>query len=75
MPLADEQFISLTNQLARLETHMESLIGNGQPGVISKLDERVRDLETETNRNLGRLTAVNTLLGAAISAAIHRFWR
>lgn len=34
----------VTESLARLETHMENLVGNGQPGRVTKLEEKVDSL-------------------------------
>lgn len=34
----------VVESLARLETNMENLVGNGQPGRVTKLEEEVKDL-------------------------------
>lgn len=63
----DEFQIHVVETLARLDTHMESLVGNGQPGRVTKLETAVDSLRK------WRWTISGAVLGAAglISAAIH----
>jgi len=42
IPLSDSEFkVWVVQALTRLSTQMESLVGNGQPGRISALEQRV----------------------------------
>jgi hypothetical protein len=64
----NEDFQSkVIDSLARLETHMEDLVGNGKPGRVANLEEDVEDLK-KTRWTLGG--AVIGIAGA-ISAIVH----
>jgi hypothetical protein len=64
------------DKLIRLETKMDSLIGNGQPGRVRLLEDKVAVLE----RNDWHNSVFNRLINGAISAAIsmvialHKYW-
>lgn len=60
---------TVIEKLTRLETHMESLIGNGQPGRISKLEDDVKSLDRLKWRAGGVITGASVV----ISALIHFF--
>lgn len=54
-------------KLTRLETHMEGLIGNGQPGRITKLEDRIESLDDRWKWSAGVITGVS----GTISAIVH----
>jgi hypothetical protein len=64
------------DKLVRLETKMDALIGNGQPGRVRVLEDKVSVLEKNDLRN----SVYNRLLNGAISAgisvaiALHKYW-
>ncbi len=64
------------DKLVRLETKMDSLLGDGQPGRVKTLEDKVGMLERNDLRNSvhNRLlnAAISALVGAAI--ALHRYW-
>ena len=64
------------DKLVRLETKMDSLIGNGQPGRMSLIEDRVAILERNDLRNSFQHRVVNGAISAAISAAVvfHKYW-
>ncbi len=64
------------DKLVRLETKMDTLIGNGQPGRIKLVEDKVAILEKHDLRNSFYNRAVNAAISAAISIAIalHKFW-
>jgi len=64
------------DKLVRLETKMESLIGNGQPGRMKSVEDKVAILERNDLRNSFHNRVVNGAISAAISLAIalHKYW-
>jgi hypothetical protein len=54
-------------RLASLETSMYSLVGNGQPGLIAKLQEDVRDLQKWRWRMVGIVTGVATVMSGIVT--------
>lgn len=66
--------IDVKTELATLSTQMQSLVGNGQPGRIGKLETKLEDLETFKNRAIGIGSAV-AFLSTLGQAALHYFWR
>jgi hypothetical protein len=64
------------DKLVRLETKMDALMGNGQPGRVRVLEDKVSVLEKNDLRN----SVYNRLLNGAISAgismaiALHKYW-
>ncbi len=64
------------DKLVRLETKMDSLVGNGQPGRVKDVEEKVAVLERNDLRNSMHNRLVNGAISAAISAAIalHKYW-
>ena len=64
------------DKLVRLETKMDALMGNGQPGRMRVLEDKVAILERNDFRN----SVHNRLLNGGISAAIivaialHKYW-
>lgn len=45
--------IDITDRLARVETHMETLMGNGKPGKIQEFTERIDSLESSRDKQVG----------------------
>lgn len=64
------------DKLVRLETKMDSLVGNGQPGRMKVLEDKVAVLEKNDLRNSFHNRVVNGAISAAISLAIalHKYW-
>ncbi len=64
------------DKLVRLETKMDTLIGNGQPGRMKLVEDKVAILEKHDLRNSFYNRAVNAAISAAISIAIalHKLW-
>jgi hypothetical protein len=64
------------DKLVRLETKMDSLIGNGQPGRMKVVEDKVCLLEKNDLRNSLYNRLVNGAISAGISVAIalHKYW-
>jgi len=64
------------DKLVRLETKMDALVGNGQPGRMKMAEDKVAVLERNDLRNSVHNRIVNGAISAAISAviALHRYW-
>jgi hypothetical protein len=64
------------DKLVRLETKMDSLVGNGQPGRMKCVEDKVAVLEKNDLRNSFHNRVVNGAISAAISLAIalHKYW-
>ena len=64
------------DKLVRLETKMDSLVGNGQPGRMKSVEDKVATLEKNDLRNGVHNRLINGAISAAISAAIalHKYW-
>ena len=64
------------DKLVRLETKMDSLVGNGQPGGMKVVEDKVAILEKNDWRNSYHNRVVNGAISAAISVAIalHKYW-
>jgi hypothetical protein len=64
------------DKLGRLETKMDALVGNGQPGRMKMAEDKVAVLERNDLRNSVHNRMVNGAISAAISAAIalHKYW-
>lgn len=63
-------------RLARLETKLGPLVGNGHQGEIRDVSERVRVLEDRDNRMKGAMAviaSVSVLLGIIINVVVRRF--
>jgi hypothetical protein len=63
-------------KLVRLETKMDTLVGNGQPGRMKTAEDKVAVLERNDLRNSVHNRIVNGAISAAISVAIalHKYW-
>ncbi|HTC50143.1 MAG TPA: hypothetical protein VK722_22675 [Candidatus Aquilonibacter sp.] len=66
----------MLDKLVRLETKMDSLVGNGQPGRMKSVEDKVAMLEKSDLRNSVHNRLVNGAISVAISAAIalHKYW-
>jgi hypothetical protein len=64
------------DKLVRLETKMDSLLGNGQPGRVKTLEDKVALLERNDLRNSVHNRVLNGAISAGISVAIalHKYW-
>jgi hypothetical protein len=64
------------DKLIRLETKMDSLVGNGQPGRMKVIEDKVAILERNDLRNSVYNRMVNGAISAGISVAIalHKYW-
>jgi hypothetical protein len=64
------------DKLIRLETKMDALVGNGQPGRVKLVEDKVATLERNDLRNSVYNRMVNGAISAAISVAIalHKYW-
>jgi len=63
-------------KLIRLETKMDSLVGNGQPGRMKCVEDKVALLERNDLRNSVLNRVVTAVISAAVSGAIalHKYW-
>jgi hypothetical protein len=64
------------DKLVRLETKMDSLVGNGQPGRMKCVEDKVAILEKNDMRNSLHNRVVNGAISAAVSVgiALHKYW-
>lgn len=64
------------DKLVRLETKMDTLVGNGQPGRMKLVEDKVATLERNDLRNSVHNRLVNGAISVAISAgiALHKYW-
>jgi hypothetical protein len=64
------------DKLVRLETKMDTLVGNGQPGRVKLVEDRVAVLERNDLRTSVHNRLLDGFISAAVSAAIalHKFW-
>ena len=64
------------DKLVRLETKMDSLVGNGQPARVKIVEDKLAILERNDFRNSVHNRLVNGAISVAVSLAIalHRYW-
>jgi hypothetical protein len=64
------------DKLIRLETKMDGLLGDAQPGRVKLLEDKVAVLERSDLRNSVHTKLLNGAISAVVSAAItlHKFW-
>jgi hypothetical protein len=64
------------DKLVRLETKMDALVGNGQPGRMKMAEDKVAVLERNDLRNSVHNRIVNGAISAGVSIAIalHKYW-
>lgn len=55
--MTDEQFVEIKGSLARVETLMGTLVGNGQPGRIDVIETDIKDLQRNDNIRTGATSA------------------
>ena len=75
--LIDSEFQrEVLDKLVRLETKMDALAGNGQPGRMKVAEDKIAALERNDLRNSVYNRLVNAGISAAISVAIalHKYW-
>lgn len=54
--------------LERLETHIEALVGNGQPGKIKLIEDKQDEHATRLDRLWGGLILLGVLLASSLAA-------
>jgi hypothetical protein len=64
------------DKLIRLETKMDGLVGNGQPGRVKLIEDKISVLERNDLRNSLHNRLVNGAISAGISVgiALHKYW-
>ncbi|MFZ0814371.1 MAG: hypothetical protein WAM78_02570 [Candidatus Sulfotelmatobacter sp.] len=64
------------DKLVRLETKMDTLVGNGQPGRVKLVEDKVAALERNDVRNSIHNRILNGAISAGVSLAIalHKYW-
>jgi hypothetical protein len=64
------------DKLVRLETKMDALMGNGQPGRMKVVEDKVGVLERSDLRNSVHNRLLNGAISAGISVAValHKYW-
>lgn len=64
------------DKLARLETKMDSLVGNVQPGRMRLAENKIEALERSVMHNSLHNRVVNGSISAAIGLiiALHKYW-
>jgi hypothetical protein len=65
------------DKLGRLETKMDSLVGNGQPGRMKDAENKIAALEQNDVRRSVYDRAINAAISIAVSLAIawHEKWK
>lgn len=64
----EEQTVDLRERLVRIETKLDMLVGNGQPGLIHEFNDRLVSVESFRDKTIGRQS-----LTAFIAAALSTF--
>jgi hypothetical protein len=75
--LIDSEFQrEVLDKLVRLETKMDMLVGDVQPGRMKVAEDKIATLERNDLRNSLHNRMVNATISAGISVAIalHKFW-
>ncbi len=64
------------DKLVRLETKMDGLVGNGQPGRVKIVEDKIAVLERNDLRNSVHNRLVNGAISVFVSVAIalHKYW-
>ncbi|MGH9404395.1 MAG: hypothetical protein ACRD3D_01005 [Terriglobia bacterium] len=57
------------DSLARLETDMRALVGNGQPGRVDKIEAEISSLQESRARGRGAIAAIGACAAALATAA------
>jgi len=77
MRMVDEVFQrEVLDKLARLETKMDTLVGNGQMGRVKTSENKIEALEKSEMRNSLHNRVVNAAISATIGLviALHKYW-
>lgn len=61
-------------RLARLETHVESLVGNGQPGRLTLVENKVSELQHWRWKATGIYTGASAVISAVV-AFLYHLWK
>jgi hypothetical protein len=75
--LIDNEFQrEVLDKLIALETKMDTLVGNAQPGRMKIAEDKIAQLEHNDLRNSLYNRVINAVMSAGISVAImfHRYW-
>jgi hypothetical protein len=71
LQLMDSEFQrEVLDKLGRLETKMDALAGNGQPGRMKLAEDKIAELEKNEVRRGVYDRAINAAISVAVSAAI-----
>lgn len=65
--------IAVMDRLGRIETNQEDILGNGQPGRLSKVETSVKSLESFTNRAKGAFAVIGFMSGGSL-VGLYRIW-
>ncbi len=75
-----EALAEVPEKLTRLETQMGTLLGNGQPGLIAKLDERIgaanaaaSEVKIEQGRQRGIAAGISFCVAVVVSLVVALF--
>jgi hypothetical protein len=60
-------------RLTSLETHLHSIVGNGQPGRLTIVENKVSDLQHWRHTTTGIYIGVSTLVSAVVAFVYHLF--
>lgn len=63
--------LHVVSQLASLDTKMAGLIGNGQPGRISKIETNIEDLQKARWKIVGAILGMSALISFATQYGFH----
>lgn len=58
-------------RLAKLETHLESVVGNGQPGRLTLVEQSVKELTAWKWKMVGITTAIATVASTVVAFLFH----
>lgn len=72
MDTNDELLIRIDQTVSDMH---ERLFGNGQPGIVQKYDERIRELELDKAKTSGAVRVFKYLAGSAFLGEIIHWWR
>ncbi len=70
--LVIQKLEAMATDIAALKTHMSALTGNGQPGSIAELRERLDEHDRQINRWRGAVAVLGFLLLVLFG---HEAWR
>jgi hypothetical protein len=72
----DERIAELGASVAVLNNQMKTLLGNGQPGEIQKIQGRLSELEKQRNIWLGKHSVISATVSVLLSSVIAtmKYW-